>query len=149
MLKFINLIVFEVVEVCVLRGASPNRDRGFNKVITQVAIAGANELSVLSFKLTGLLLSPSEPRIFSKSGLIVEVIDITDFSNDSCCLYRVYARYRQQSVGNKLKLFADSLIKRFDLTFQSFERGNLNRKNLVDGVVYSLGQTIRTSCGSL
>lgn len=83
MLKLVYFIVFEVVVAAVLLIASNKRHGSFTQVLPEITITGSDHPTVFSIEWTGLIPFPYQTGVFTKSGLIRKVVDVTDFSDDA------------------------------------------------------------------
>ena len=84
MLMFTNFLEFALVEEFVVSIMQTNDVGGFTKVVTQVTVAGTSELSIFSFKVSGLISAPLEASELGNFGLIeVKASDVADFGDDA------------------------------------------------------------------
>ena len=60
MLVLVNLMEFEVIVAPELGVASSNGVGGFQQIVAKIAVAGFDEVGVLGFKVTGLVLCPDK-----------------------------------------------------------------------------------------
>ena len=83
MIVLISLFVFESIEALELRVASSQSVCRFAQIVFQMMVTALDHALVLSFKITGLVLSPDKTGIFCKACLTGETVNITDLSDDS------------------------------------------------------------------
>ena len=90
MFKLRNFAVFLEVILSINRLITLYRIGSFNKVITQIMIAGTCQVCSFGFEVTRLFSFPIKAGIFSQFGFIFESVDLADFSNDTSSIHRAY-----------------------------------------------------------
>lgn len=125
--------------------ASPHRVGGFQQVVTEIAIAGLDELGVLSFKITGLVLCPDKAGVLGNGCLGIKAADIANFSDDTGRIYLANSGDRSKRIWDDLELLFNGFVQNFDLLLQSPHGGNRYCHSLVYGVVHGNWQTVRVS----
>ena len=83
MLELVDLMEFEVIVASELGVASSHRVGGFQQIVAKIAVSGFDEVGVLGFKVTGLVLCPDKTSKFGDRSLGIETVDVTDLSNDT------------------------------------------------------------------
>ena len=131
MLVLIDLFKFEVIVAPELGVASSHGVGGFQQVVAKETIAGLDEPGVLDLKFPRLVLCPDKASELGHGGLGLEMIDITDFGDDTSGIDLANDGDRGQRVWDDLKLLLNSLVQHLDLTIQRPHGGNGDGHNLV------------------
>ena len=111
-------------------------------------VAGFNEVCVLGFKVTGLVLRPDKAGILGNRGLGIEAADIAEIGDDAGGVDLANARDGGQGVRDEFELLFNGLIQHLDLLLQGAHGCNGNSHCLIDDNNYRLRHAVRTSCGS-
>ena len=106
MLELIDLFEFEVVVASKLGVASSHRVGGFQQVVTEVAVAGFDELGVLGLEVAGLVLCPDKAGVFGNGRLRVKAVDVGNLGDDTGRVDLTDARDGSKGVWDDLKLVA-------------------------------------------
>lgn len=98
--ELVDLLEFEVVVAPKLGVASSHGVGSFQQIVTEITVAGLNELSVLGFKITGLVLRPNDSGILGDRGLGVKAVDVADLGDDTGGVDLSDAGDRGERIGN-------------------------------------------------
>ncbi len=91
MLKLIDLFVLEVVVASKLGVASSHRVGGFQQIASKETVARFDQLGILGFEFTGLVLDPDTAGELDNGGLGLKAVDVAYLSDDTGRVNFAYA----------------------------------------------------------
>ena len=145
MLELIDLLELEVIVAPELGVASSHGVGGFQQVVTEVTVAGFDELGVLGFEVAGLVLRPDKTGVFGNGRLGIKAVNVADLGDDTGRVDLADAGNGGQRVGDDLELLLNGLVQHFDLLFQCPHCGDRNSHRLIYRMIYSNRQAIGIS----
>ena len=119
MLKLIDLLALEVIVEPELGVASSHRVDGFQQIVTEIAVAGLDELGMLRLEVAGLVLCPDEPGILGDRDLGLKTVYVADLGDDTGGVDLADAGYGSERIRDDLTNCCSMALSRTLICFSN------------------------------